>query len=162
MKTYTLLSSPIIDEILENIEPPYNNIKYLFVLVANVSKYGILFPSLKIEEIFVPTKTKILSKKDRLIKNAHVEIIIDQVFWDEADDIEKEAIIAHALQRVLIVEDNTGAPKLDENNDMILKINPYNMVFFGYSKIAYKYKDNSIEIKNFKKLLLDYNHILTI
>lgn len=159
-KSYTIEKNPeIIDWVIEEndnlAELKEYNIRFAIIYVTNTTSDGEVVPAFK----SLPYKVKLNSAKDRCIKNIDVEIHIDESYFNEADDEEKEAVIFGALSQ-LEVKCKDGMPILQDDGVVKLVLKKPDMVFEGFSVCASKYRIKSPEHKAFTQLTVEFNDIL--
>lgn len=108
----------------------------------------------KINTPFVsPYEVKLCSKKDKLLKNADVEIVIEEKYWDSCvNEIEKIALIHSAVGSVCPKSDKFGNPKFGDDGRVELKLKKADIVYSANSEIARLYGRDSVEVKTLMKL----------
>lgn len=159
-KVYTLEENlELLNHVINNNEEFHAfkdyNVRFAIVYVLNTTKDGEVIPAFKP----LPYKVKVNSAKDRCVKHIDVEIHIDESYFNEADDIEKEAIIFGALNQ-LEIKCKDDIPILQDDGVVKLVLKRPDMIFEGFSKCAEKYKIKSPEHKAFTQLTTDFNNIL--
>lgn len=159
-KVYTLeenlgLLNRVIDENEEFHWLKDYNVRFAIVYVLNTTKDGETIPAFQ----SLPYRVKVNSAKDRCIKHIDVEIHIDESYFNEADDEEKEAVIFGALSQ-LEVKCKDGMPILQDDGVVKLVLKKPDMVFEGFSVCASKYRTKSPEHKAFTQLTVEFNDIL--
>lgn len=121
-------------------------IRFSVIFVHKSDKDGNVFRALSP----LPYQVKICSQLDAMLKNKDVEIIIDEVYWNELrEEIEKVAVMHSALNTLGVRKDKDGLPKVDDNGRVkLFKIQP-DMSFAGYSNIAKLYETAAPEVKEY-------------
>ncbi len=131
------------------------NVRFAVIYVSNVSDDGEVLPAFKT----LPYVVKINSPKDKCVKHVDVEIYIDEAYFAEASDREKEAVIFGALNQIEIKYKN-DMPVFQNDGTVKLSLKQPDMVFAGFSECAKKYGDESPERETFRQLTAEFGDIL--
>lgn len=100
-----------------------------------------------------PYEVKLCNKKDKLLKNADVEIVIEEKYWDSCiNDVEKIALMHSAVGSVCPKIDRYGNPKFGDDGRVELKLRKADIVYSANSNIARLYGRDSVEVKTLMKL----------
>jgi hypothetical protein len=139
-----------------------NHLRISTIFVEALDKEGISSPAIKKDGVPCAAQVKIITKKDRLTKNADVEILIDQSAWNASNDEERKAIIDHELTHVVMrLSKKDGLPKRDDDGKLCLKLRRHDLVYWGFSDIFEKHKNNSVEYHTFVDLQHHVNSMIS-
>ena len=133
------------------------NLLYAF---PNVDDAGnITSPAIKNKGVACAAMIKLIKGADKIIKKYDFEIFIDKSLWDEISINEKIAILEHELFHIKFKKDKKGEFKYDEYDRPMLQLKEHDLIFWGFSDIAKKHGDFSIEKKSIKDII-KYNSFL--
>ena len=137
------------------------NLKYnLLYVYPNTDEDGnIKSPAIKNKGVACAAIIKLIKGADKIIKNYDFEIHVDKSVWDEISLNEKIAILDHELYHIKFRTDKNGNFKFDDYNRPMLQLKEHDLVFWGFSDIAKKHGDSSIEKKTIKNII-KYNSFL--
>jgi len=132
------------------------HLRYSIVMVKNEDpKSGIVLPVYKT----LPYKIKINNVKDRILKNKDIDITIDEQYWNNCSEEEKEILIISALSQLIVVV-KKDFPVFNEDGVVKLRLKKPDMIFIGFSDIAEEYGSASPEKKLWKEFLNDFEECL--
>lgn len=115
-------------------------------------------PALSKEGLAVFGKTKIMSQSDRIGGASDMRIILDGDRWDDLDEDEQKACIDHYLSCIELKLDDEGNATTDDCFRPCLKRRPYDFCAAGFTPVANRHGDSSLEAKslmNAQKLVAD-------
>ncbi len=132
------------------------NIRFAVILVrAEDETNGIVEKVLKP----LPYKVKINGAKDRLLKHTDVEILIDDSYWENCDEEEKQALFDSALTQLDVVY-KKDLPYFQEDGVVKLKLIKPDMKYEGFSVMADRYGSKSPDIKVWDEFMDNFRSYL--
>jgi hypothetical protein len=150
-------------EILEGIlmEEDYQplkacNIRFAVILVTTTNEDGGVLKTFKCQ----PYKVKLISMKDRLLKNVDVEIHIDESYWIEALEQKKTALLSAALHQIEVALDKNDMPVFQDDGVVKLKLMKPDIMYFGFSEVIEKYGSDSPDIRAWDDLKSEFTGLL--
>lgn len=103
---------------------------------------------------------RVLSLKERLLKQCDAEMTIDGDTWEDLDEPKRIAVIDHELSHLDTVLDKNGEVKKDSLRRPKLRLIHDNIVYWGNSEIAERHGANSLEYINAQNLKLKFGKVL--
>lgn len=95
-------------------------------------------------------KVKIVPLVQRADGRADAEIVIDKLAWESADDVQREAMLAHELWH-LDLHRKDGTPQFDDAGRPKLKMRKHDVQHGWFHAIADRYGDSSVEVLQAKQ-----------
>lgn len=133
------------------------NLLYAFPTTDDAG--NIKSPAIKNKGVACAAMIKLIKGADKIIKNYDFEIFVDKSLWDEISISEKTAILEHELFHIKFKKDKNNDFKFDEYDRPMLQLKEHDLIFWGFSEIAKKHGDFSIEKKSIKEMI-KYNSFL--
>lgn len=98
---------------------------------------------------------RIVSERDRAAGMCDAQIILDQSSYRRMTDKERDALLDHELHHFEVVQDKSGAPRMDTNERPKLRIRKHDHQFGWFDAIADRHGEHSVEVKQAKQLVDD-------
>jgi len=109
-------------------------------------------PPLKMHGHACSAKVKVLSAQQRCHVDFDVEIIVDGALFDTLTARQKNAIIDHELEHLVVVRDKEGVPKAHPSGRPQLKCKPDDFAVLGFFNIAARHQEHSVEVQSYNGL----------
>lgn len=104
-------------------------------------------PGVKVHGYPREASIKVNSLKDRVEGKCDVTITLDSRKWNDLSDVEKSALLHHALQHLQVKRDEAGVIKTDDISRPLFKPRPYDWYLGGYIATANAFEDAAPEVK---------------
>jgi len=88
---------------------------------------------------------KLISQERKLRIPFDAEIKVDGFLWDELTERSKDALFDHELSHIKVVTDAHGAPLMDDQNHVKLKLVPDDIVLTGFFNVIRHFGTDALE-----------------
>lgn len=102
----------------------------------------------------------VVPHKQRADKRADAEILIDQVWWDKANDRQRTALLDHEITHLEIHIDDHGFVKQDDQGRPKLRIRLHDWQLGGFRCIAERYGSDAPEVEMARQFEKDYGAVV--
>lgn len=109
-------------------------------------------PALKLHGTRCLAIVKIVSTKDRALDRADAEILIDRDAYGTMSGPQRDALLDHELEHLLVRYDEDGKLLTDCQYRPKLKMKPHDVEIGWFESVAQRHGEHSIEVQQARKM----------
>ena len=103
---------------------------------------------------------KIMSQEQRAAGSSDCRLKVSLEVWDEATDMQREALLMHELEHLVLLREENGAVKTDDCHRPRLKCKLHDWELGGFASIAERYGDDAMEVRAARQVVGEFGQIL--
>jgi hypothetical protein len=102
-------------------------------------------PALKMHGVACAAQIKVQKNIDKYLTGYHAVVRVDMDMWDDYNENRRKALLDHELSHLVVVKDQNGNVKMDEEGNIKIKCRPDDYTINGFYHLIQRHAGDAIE-----------------
>lgn len=151
-----------VDRLLEQHHHDLNEaeVQIGLIFVSDFDKDDNPVPSIKLHGAFAAGCISLVKGVAGVFNPYQAQIQIDKLYWDNASEEVRLALVDHEIEHIELVRDKNGIVQTDDRNRTMIKLKPDDWVLTGFMSVVRRHGPNAVEAGSITNIYTSIHPIL--
>lgn len=153
---------PYVDRLLEQYhsEIAQAQVQIGLIFVSDFDKDENPIPAIKLHGAFAAGCISLINGVNAVFNPNQCQIQIDKLYWDNASEEVRLALVDHELEHLELVKDKNGITVTDDRNRAKIKLKPDDFVLTGFMSVVRRHGPHAVEAQSVTNVYTQMHPVL--